>query len=118
VTDFSGALTLREMAALSARARLFFGVDSAPMHIAAAMGTPVVVLFGPSGEHEWGPWRVPHRVVTSGHPCRPCGNDGCGGGKVSECLTTLEVDRVHSAVNELLATGTTSVVSLSALTRP
>lgn len=104
VTDLSGALTLREMAALSARARLFVGVDSAPMHIAAAMGTPVVALFGPSGEHEWGPWRVPHRVVTSAHPCRPCGNDGCGGSKVSECLTTLEVGRVHSAVNELLAT--------------
>jgi heptosyltransferase-3 len=100
VTDLSGQLTLREMAA---RARLFFGVDSAPMHIAAAMGTPVVALFGPSGEHEWGPWRVPHRVVTSDHPCRPCGNDGCGGGKVSECLTRLAVARVHSAVNELLA---------------
>ncbi|HEY2630426.1 MAG TPA: putative lipopolysaccharide heptosyltransferase III [Usitatibacter sp.] len=103
VTDFSGKLTLREMAALSARARLFFGVDSAPMHIAAAMGTPVVALFGPSGEHEWGPWRVPHRVVTSAHPCRPCGNDGCGGGKVSECITLLPVEQVRSAVNELLS---------------
>ncbi len=104
VLDLSGQLSLREMGALSARARLFFGVDSAPMHIAAAMGTPVVALFGPSGEKEWGPWRVPHRVVVSDHPCRPCGNDGCGGGKVSECLTQLPVDRVHSAINELLAT--------------
>ena len=104
ITDLSGQLTLRELAALSARARLFFGVDSAPMHIAAAMGTPVVALFGPSGEKEWGPWKVPHRVVASDHhPCRPCGNDGCGGSKVSECLTQLPVDRVHSAVNELLA---------------
>ena len=103
VTDLSGKLTLRELAALSARARLFFGVDSAPMHIAAAMGTPVVAIFGPSGEHEWGPWRVPHRVVTSAHPCRPCGNDGCGGGKVSECLTLLPVEQVRSAVNELLS---------------
>ena len=118
VTDLSGALTLREMAALSARARLFFGVDSAPMHIAAAVGTPVVVLFGPSGEHEWGPWRVPSRIVTSGHPCRPCGNDGCGGSKVSECLTTLEVDRVHSAVNELLAGGGSPVIPISAIARP
>ena len=103
VHDFSGKLTLREMAALSARARLFFGVDSAPMHIAAAMGTPVVALFGPSGEKEWGPWRVAHRIVVSGHPCRPCGNDGCGGGKVSECITELPVDRVKSAMNELLS---------------
>ena len=103
VTDLSGQLTLREMGALAARARLFFGVDSAPMHIAAAMGTPVVALFGPSGEREWGPWMVAHRVVASDHSCRPCGNDGCGGGKVSECLTQLPVDRVLSAINELLA---------------
>jgi heptosyltransferase-3 len=104
VTDLSGQLTLRELAALTARARLFVGVDSAPMHIAAAMGTPVVALFGPSGERQWGPWRVTHRVVASPeYPCRPCGNDGCGGGKVSECLTRLPVDRVHAAVNDVLA---------------
>ncbi|APV49651.1 putative lipopolysaccharide heptosyltransferase III [Betaproteobacteria bacterium GR16-43] len=104
VTDLSGQLSLRELGALSARARLFFGVDSAPMHIAAAAGTPVVTLFGPSGEHEWGPWKVAHRIVASeAHPCRPCGNDGCGGGKVSECLTSLPEERVRSAINELLA---------------
>ena len=68
------------------------------------MGTPTVALFGPSGDIEWGPWRVPARVVTSTeHPCRPCGQDGCGGGKVSECLTTLPVDRVHAALAALLA---------------
>jgi heptosyltransferase-3 len=63
----------------------------------------VVALFGPSGEIEWGPWQVPNRVVTSSHSCRPCGNDGCGGGKVSECLTTLGVKQVLAAVDELLA---------------
>ena len=103
VVDLSGQLTLRELAALAGRARVFFGVDSAPMHIAAAMGTPVVALFGPSGEKMWGPWKVAHRVVTTDHSCRPCGNDGCGGGKVSECLTQLPVARVHAAINELLA---------------
>ena len=102
VVDLGGTLSLRELAAVTARARLFVGVDSAPMHIAAAVGTPTVALFGPSSEVAWGPWRVPHRVVTSAHPCRPCGLDGCGGGKVSECLTTLPVDRVHAAVRELL----------------
>jgi heptosyltransferase-3 len=103
-TDFTGMLSLSELAALAAQARAFAGVDSAPMHIAAAMGTPTLALFGPSGEREWGPWRVAHRVVTSdAHPCRPCGIDGCGGGKVSECLTTLPVDRVHAAFTALLA---------------
>lgn len=104
LVDLSGQLSLRELAALSARAKLFVGVDSAPMHIAAAMGTPVVALFGPSGDIEWGPWAVRHRVVASdGHPCRPCGQDGCGGGKVSECLTTLPANRVLAACDELLA---------------
>ena len=102
VVDLGGMLSLRELAALTARARLFVGVDSAPMHIAAAVGTPAVALFGPSSEVAWGPWRVPNRVVTSAHPCRPCGLDGCGGGKVSECLTTLPVERVHSAIRDLL----------------
>jgi heptosyltransferase-3 len=102
VVDLGGQLSLRELAALTARARAFVGVDSAPMHIASATGTPSVALFGPSSEIAWGPWRVPHRVVTSAHPCRPCGLDGCGGSKVSECLTTLPVDRVHDAFLDLL----------------
>lgn len=103
VIDLAGQLSLKEMAALSARAKLFVGVDSAPMHIAAAMGTPTVALFGPSGDIEWGPWRTAHRIVTSNaHPCRPCGQDGCGGGKISECLTTLSVERVLAACDELL----------------
>jgi heptosyltransferase-3 len=103
--NLAGKLSIKELGALTARARLFVGVDSMPMHLAAALGTPTVALFGPSGETEWGPWRVAHRVVTSSHTCRPCGNDGCGGGKVSECLTTLEVDRVHAAARELLEKG-------------
>jgi heptosyltransferase-3 len=101
--DFTGRLTLRELAALTARARAFAGVDSAPMHIAAAVGTPAVALFGPSSEVAWGPWRVPQRVIVSSHSCRPCGLDGCGGGKVSECITTLPVERVHAALAQLLA---------------
>lgn len=102
--DFSGQLTLKELAALTARARLFVGVDSAPMHIAAAMGTPTVAIFGPSGDKEWGPWNVAHRVVASSHhPCRPCGQDGCEGSKVSACLTELPVSEVLAACEELLA---------------
>ena len=100
--DLCGKLTLKQLGAVSRNARLFVGVDSAPMHIASAMQTPVVVLFGPSGEFNWGPWQVAHRVVASNnYPCRPCGNDGCGGGKVSECLTTLPVSEVLQAVQAL-----------------
>jgi heptosyltransferase-3 len=99
--DVSGRLTLKQLGALTRNARLFIGVDSAPMHIASAMRTPVVALFGPSGEFNWGPWQVPHRVVASDHPCRPCGNDGCGGGKVSDCLAALPVAAVLQAARDL-----------------
>ncbi|MDK9701977.1 MAG: putative lipopolysaccharide heptosyltransferase III [Sulfuritalea sp.] len=106
--DLSGRLSLKELAALTAQARLFVGVDSAPMHIAAAMGTPVVAIFGPSGDLEWGPWdeagKNLHRVVASTtHPCRPCGMAGCNDSKVSACLTTLPVAQVLSVCEELLA---------------
>jgi heptosyltransferase-3 len=100
--SLAGELSLKELAALTQAARLFVGVDSAPMHIAAAVGTPVVALFGPSGDKQWGPWGVPHRVVASErHPCRPCGIDGCGGGKLSDCLAAIEVGTVLAAVREL-----------------
>lgn len=101
--SLAGQLSLKELAALTARARAFVGVDSAPMHIAAAVGTPCVALFGPSGDKEWGPWGVPCRVVASEvHPCRPCGIDGCGGGKVSDCLLSLTPDSVFAALKNLL----------------
>ena len=101
-------MSLKELAALAARARLFVGVDSAPMHIAAAMGTPTVGIFGPSGDREWGPWDNEgggrHRVVASlNHPCRPCGRAGCEDSKVSDCLTSLPVAQVLAACLELLA---------------
>jgi heptosyltransferase III len=102
--DLSAQLTLPELAALTKRARAFVGVDSAPMHIAAAMGTPTVALFGPSDALQWAPWGVASRVITSNtHPCGPCGRDGCGGGKVSECLATIPEERVHAELCSLLA---------------
>ena len=114
LVDLTGQLSVRELAAVTGEARIFVGVDSAPMHIAAAMQTPVIALFGPSGEFEWGPWCVSHRIITStSHPCRPCGIDGCGGGKISECLTTLPVERVCAALAELIdATNATGSVAL------
>ena len=102
VVNLAGKLSLKQLAALTAQSKCFVGVDSVPMHIAAAMQTPTVALFGPSGDLEWGPWQVKSRVVTSNHSCRPCGLDGCGNSKVSECLTTLPVDAVLTAVRQLL----------------
>ena len=84
------------------------------LDVAFEAPTPgVTALFGPSGEHEWGPWMVHSRVAVSRvHPCRPCGIDGCGGGKVSECLTTLRVDDVYAQFVELLAESASATESM------
>jgi len=115
--DLSGIISLKGLGALSKRAAFFFGVDSAPMHIAAAVGAPVVALFGPSGAFDWGPWDneaarglsfstggpltpYPSRsgvqrfgkntVIQDTRECVPCGKDGCGGSKKSKCLDELD----------------------------
>ena len=103
VASLAGELSLKELAALIDGARAFIGMDSVPMHIAAAVQTPCVALFGPSGDIEWGPWMVPHRLLSSDMPCRPCGRDGCGGGKRSECLELITEQRVLAAFNSLMA---------------
>jgi heptosyltransferase III len=94
VVDLAGRLNLKELAALIEKAALFFGVDTAPMHIAAAVGTPVVALFGPSGNHMWGPWGHSHVVISQPWSCRPCGRAGCNDGGTSRCLTTIEPQTV------------------------
>ncbi|MBF0162596.1 MAG: putative lipopolysaccharide heptosyltransferase III [Magnetococcales bacterium] len=120
--DMSGRLTVRQLAALTARCRLFFGVDTAPAHMAAALDVPVVVLFGPSGARLWGPWpngwggqgspypqrggvqqAGPHTVIQKGWECVSCGRDGCHGSKVSRCLEELEVDEVLPVLERVLA---------------
>jgi heptosyltransferase-3 len=61
--DLSGRTTIGELAAVSEASSLFFGVDSAPMHIAASVGTQVIALFG-RAESRWRPWGEGHRVLT------------------------------------------------------
>lgn len=102
VVDFTGQLNLKQLGALIADAKLWFGLDSAPMHMAAALGTPTVAIFGPTGENKWAPWMVPHRVVASPeYGCRPCFRAGCGDGRVSDCLVNLPVEPALNAIREL-----------------
>lgn len=54
--NLTGKLTLKQLGYLSSKAKLFFGIDSAPMHMAAAVNTPIVALMGGSEAVHWGPW--------------------------------------------------------------
>lgn len=100
--NLAGQLSLKQLVAVARNARCFMGMDSVPMHIAAAVGTPCVALFGPSGETEWGPWSDRAEVVTLPFSCRPCGKDGCGGGKISDCLWRISVDQVLGSIDRVL----------------
>lgn len=100
--DLSGRTTLREAAAISRVATLFFGIDSSVMHLAAAVGTPVVALFGPTYYELWGPWGEGHRVIAKAKPCLPCGLAGCPGLKRSLCLEELLPAEVISEIEAAL----------------
>lgn len=62
----AGQLTLRQLAALIDHAELFIGVDSVPMHMAAALQTPLIALFGPSKLTFWRPWQAKGEVIWAG----------------------------------------------------
>jgi heptosyltransferase-3 len=97
-----GDMSLGQLAALISEANLFAGVDTAPMHIAAAVGTKVVALFGPSDDKVWGPWGVAHRVVRHACACLESGERRCDEAQGMACLTAVSTDEVLDAIRELL----------------
>jgi len=93
----AGKTSLKELGALIELSRLLITVDSVPLHMASALKAPVVALFGPSSDINWGPWQHPHgHVVSAPFSCRPCYMDGCGGSKQSDCLHQIKVAQVMS----------------------
>ncbi len=107
--DLAGKTTLRGMAAVLARADLFVGNDSGPMHVAAAVGTKVVAVFGPGAPDKTAPYlpRERFRVVYAGLPCSPCRQAfwtecaPCSSGK-PPCLEGIPAGAVVHACVELL----------------
>lgn len=104
VLNCAGKLTLKELAALIAMSKAMICVDSVPLHIASATKTPVVVMFGPTSEQNWGPWmHESAKVVTRPFSCRPCYQDGCGGSKKSDCLLSIPTHAILAALDEVLS---------------
>lgn len=102
VINLCGKTTIKELAAVSEASSLFIGVDSAPMHIAAAVGTPVVALFGSTMENVWGPYSKRHFVVAKNLPCKPCKKGMCEGILLRQCLAAIKPDDVKEAVLKIL----------------
>ncbi len=78
---------------------MLVGVDSGVMHLAAAVGTPVVGLFGPSDPNITGPQGEGHRVVCVDMPCRPCLGKSCDIDR--QCMRRVTPDMVFSAVERI-----------------
>jgi lipopolysaccharide heptosyltransferase II len=102
VVPLAGRLTLLQYAAVLKRCALFVGNDNGPMHMAAALGVPVVALFGPSNPAEWGPRGARVEVLYKGLDCRRCFHPTCTRGEES-CMRQITVDEVSAAAGRLLA---------------
>lgn len=95
--SLAGELNLKEVGALIEVSRLFIGVDSCPLHIASAVGTPTVCLFGPSEPRIWNPPGEKHVVIRKQIGPEPCGEPHCGPSQ-SKCLAGITAADVLSAV--------------------
>ena len=96
-------LSLPEVTALAARSQIFIGNDSGIAHIAAAVGTPSVVIFGSSNIAHWRPWnKAAAEVVYEAMPCQPCHGYHCEKFPQPECILRVPVDRVVTAIDKVL----------------
>jgi heptosyltransferase II len=91
--NLAGRLTLPELAAFLSRSDLLITNDSGPMHMAAALKTPVVALFGPEDPRHFQPYTFPglYRVIQKPVDCRPCRQTACHSGQCLDVITTAEV---------------------------
>jgi heptosyltransferase-3 len=122
--NLAGQIGLPALGCLLSRAALFVGTDTAVSHMAAAVGVPAVVLFGPSNPVKWGPWPKDFPATTHSPwstrgsqrqgnvfllqgdgACVPCLAEGCGRhvNSLSDCLQNLPIDRVIHAAEQMLA---------------
>ncbi|MGA8939082.1 MAG: glycosyltransferase family 9 protein [Acidobacteriaceae bacterium] len=102
VVNLCGKLTPRESAAAIAKATLFVGHDSGPMHLAAAVETPVVAIFAARNiPRQWFPFGKQHRVIYHRVECWGCGLETCIE-QQKKCLTSITVDEVMEAVRQEL----------------
>jgi ADP-heptose:LPS heptosyltransferase len=103
-------LTLPEITALASRAKLFVGNDSGIAHIAAAVNTPTVVIFGSSNRNHWRPWTdAPNEIVFNPFDCQPCPGYECKVYGEPKCILSVTTEQVVSAIDRVLASSTNDI---------
>lgn len=102
--NLAGETSIGELPAVLEACSLFMGVDTAALHIAAAVGIPTVGIFGPSSWTNWAPRGRDHLVVKKSMPCQPCSQKGCDGSENSRCLVELTALEIHTMMKRILDT--------------
>ncbi len=96
-------LTLPEITALASKSRIFIGNDSGIAHIAAAVGTPSVVIFGSSDRVQWHPWTdAPYEIVFERFHCQPCSGYECKEFGKPKCILSVSPRSVIDSINRVL----------------
>jgi heptosyltransferase-3 len=98
-----------ESAAIMQQVDLVVSIDSMAIHLASALNKKIIAIFGPTDESNWGPWQTKHEIISlnasysAGYACRPCGQDGCNGSKISDCLVNLPAEMILQKINKMLS---------------
>lgn len=97
-------LNLPEITALASCSKIFVGNDSGIAHIAAAVQTPSVVIFGSSNRNHWRPWTdAPNEIVYEEFPCQPCPGYVCEEFGEPKCILSVKTESVIEAIERVLA---------------
>ncbi|HEV8662628.1 MAG TPA: glycosyltransferase family 9 protein [Candidatus Methylomirabilis sp.] len=102
IQDLRGKTSLVELGAVLARTDLVIANDTGPMHLAAALGRPVIALMGPTDPRRTGPAGPGHRVLSGFPQCSPCFSRTCGNPDRLCCLTAVEPEEVLAAARDVL----------------
>ena len=97
--NLAGKTTLKTLAAVFESADLVVSTDTGPMHVAAAIGTPVVAVFGPTAPWRTGPFGSGHRIIRTDMTCSPCFKRKC---ETAACMKEISVESVFTAASGLL----------------
>lgn len=103
VANLTGKTSLVQLASILNQCKVFITNDSGPMHLAYALGKPVVALFGPTDPKLTGPWGVQNMIIQSNLFCSPCFKRSC---RDIQCMEKITVEEVYHAVEEILKKNT------------
>ena len=97
--NLAGKTSLKTFGALFQRSDLLVTTDTGPMHICAAVDTPVIAIFGPTAPWRTGPFGDRHRVIRSSIKCSPCFKRNCS---ARQCMNEISIGKVMETIGEML----------------